>query len=123
MISVSRDNTDESSIPNYFENKEPPIICYTYNKPIRNTIFDFNKLVADFDIDTKTPVHETANTLNCYQPAGQFKKLIHIQESVLLFQKVLSHINFNKCRAGELQRLKMSFANDSADEKMSSPMH
>ena len=50
-----RDNTVESSIPDYFENKEPPIICYKYNKPIRSTIFNFNKLVADLDIDTKTP--------------------------------------------------------------------
>ena len=53
--SIFRDNTVESSIPDYFENKEPPIICYKYNKPIRSTIFNFNKLVANLDIDTKTP--------------------------------------------------------------------
>ena len=41
--------------PDYFENREPPIICYKYNKPIRSTIFNFNKLVANLDIDTKTP--------------------------------------------------------------------
>ena len=46
--SLFRDNTVESSIPDYFENKEPPIICYKYNKPIRSTIFNFNKLVAKF---------------------------------------------------------------------------
>ena len=51
---IFRDNTVESSIPDYFENKEPPIICYKYNKPIRSTIFNFNKLVANLDIDTKT---------------------------------------------------------------------
>ena len=28
---------------------------YKYNKPIRSTIFNFNKLVANLDIDTKTP--------------------------------------------------------------------
>ena len=33
----------------------PPIICYKYNKPIRRTIFNFNKLVANLDIDPKTP--------------------------------------------------------------------
>ena len=44
-----------SSIPDYSENKEPPIICYKYNNPIRSTIFNFNKLVANLDIDTKTP--------------------------------------------------------------------
>ena len=54
LPSIFRDNTVESSIPDYFENKEPPIICYKYNKPIRSTIFNFNKLVANLDIDTKT---------------------------------------------------------------------
>ena len=52
LPSIFRDNTVESSIPNYFE---PPIICYKYNKPIRSTIFNFNKLVANLDIDTKIP--------------------------------------------------------------------
>ena len=52
---IFRDNTVESSIPDYFENKEPPIICYKYNKLIKSTIFNFNKLVANLDIDTKTP--------------------------------------------------------------------
>ena len=55
LPSIFRDNTVESSIPDCFGNKEPPIICYKYNKPIRSTIFNFDKLVADFDIDTKTP--------------------------------------------------------------------
>ena len=55
LPSIFRDNTVEASIPDYFENKEPPIICYKYNKPIRSTIFNFNKLVANLDIDTKTP--------------------------------------------------------------------
>ena len=39
-----------SSIPTYFQNPEPPIMCYKYNKPIRNTVFNFNKLVSDLDI-------------------------------------------------------------------------
>ena len=55
MHSIFRDNTVESSIPDNFENKEPPIMCYKYNKPIRSTIFHSNKLVANLDIDTKTP--------------------------------------------------------------------
>ena len=28
---------------------------YKYNKPIRNIIFNFNKLVSDLDIDANTP--------------------------------------------------------------------
>ena len=56
LPSISRDNTVESSIPDYFENKEPPIICYECNKPIRSTILNFNKSVATcyLDTDTKT---------------------------------------------------------------------
>ena len=44
-----------SAIPSYFENTESPIICYKYNKPIRNTILNFNKLVSDLDIETGSP--------------------------------------------------------------------
>ena len=47
LPSIFRDNTVESSIPDDFENKEPPFICYRYNKPIRTTIFNFNKSVAN----------------------------------------------------------------------------
>ena len=43
-----------SSIPNYFNNFETPIICYNYNKPTRSTIFNFNKIVTDIDIDSNT---------------------------------------------------------------------
>ena len=44
-----------SSIPNYFNNSETPIIFYKYNKPIRSTIFNFNKIVTYKDIDSNTP--------------------------------------------------------------------
>ena len=44
-----------SSIPNYFNNFETPIICYKYNKPIRPTISTFNDIVNDIDIDSNTP--------------------------------------------------------------------
>ena len=44
-----------SSIPNYFNNSETLIICYKYNIPIRSTIFNFNKIVNDLDIDSNTP--------------------------------------------------------------------
>ena len=47
LPNIFRDNTVESIIPNYFENKEPLIICYKYSKPIRSTIFNFNKLLGD----------------------------------------------------------------------------
>ena len=51
-----------SSIPDYFQNSEPPIICYKYSRPIRHTIFNFNKFVSDLDI----LVHEIVKILNLY---------------------------------------------------------
>ena len=44
-----------SSMPACFRSSEPPIICYKYNKPIRNTVFDFNKLVSGLGIRASTP--------------------------------------------------------------------
>ena len=56
LPSIFQDKSVTSSIPDYFQNSEPPIICYVkYNKPIRNMIFNFNKLVSDLDIHTNTP--------------------------------------------------------------------
>ena len=55
LPSIFRDNNIISAIPSYFENTESLIICYKYNKPIRNTILNFNKLVSDLDIETSSP--------------------------------------------------------------------
>ena len=55
LHSIFKDNSVISSIPNYFNNSETPIICYKYNKPIRSTIFNFNKIVNDLDIVSNTP--------------------------------------------------------------------
>ena len=33
---IIKDKLVISSIPTYFENKESPIICYKYNKPIQS---------------------------------------------------------------------------------------
>ena len=55
LHSIFKDNSVISSIPSYFNNSETPIICYKYNKPIRSTIFNFNKIVNDLDIDSNTP--------------------------------------------------------------------
>ena len=52
LPSIFRDNIVISAIPSYFGNTESPIICYKYNKPIRNTIHNFNDLVSDLDIET-----------------------------------------------------------------------
>ena len=44
-----------SSIQNYFNKSETPIICYEFNKPIRSSIFNFNKILTDINIDSNTP--------------------------------------------------------------------
>ena len=38
LPSIFQDASVTSSIPDYFQNSEPPVICYKYNKPIRNII-------------------------------------------------------------------------------------
>ena len=55
LPSIFKNRSVISSIPDYFRNKEPPIISYKYDKPIRNTIFNVNKLVSDLDIHINTP--------------------------------------------------------------------
>ena len=55
LPSIFKDRSVTSSIPTYFQKSEPPIICNKYNKPIRNTLFNFNKLVSDLDIHANTP--------------------------------------------------------------------
>ena len=55
LPSILKDRSVTSSIPAYFQNSEPPIIYYKYNKPFRNTVFNFNKLVSDLDIHANTP--------------------------------------------------------------------
>ena len=55
LHNIFKDNLVISSIPNYFNNSETPIICYKYNKPIRSTIFNFNKIITDINIDSSTP--------------------------------------------------------------------
>ena len=52
---IFKDKSVISSIPTYFENKESPIICYKYNKPIRSTVFNNNKLVTELDIENSIP--------------------------------------------------------------------
>ena len=64
LPSIFRDNSVKSSIPTYFESTESPMICNKYNKHIRNTILNFNKLVSDLDIETSSPDSESVRILN-----------------------------------------------------------
>ena len=55
LHSIFKDNLVISFVQNYFNISEIPIICYKYNKPIRFTMFNFNKIVTDINIDSNTP--------------------------------------------------------------------
>ena len=55
LQNILKDNLAILSNPNYFNNSETPIICYEYNKPNRSTLFYFNRIVTDIDIDSYTP--------------------------------------------------------------------
>ena len=44
-----------NAVPSYFNNRETPIICYKYKRPIRNIIFNYNKTVADLNIKDSIP--------------------------------------------------------------------
>ena len=55
LHSIFKDNSVSSSFPNNFNNSETPIICYKYNKSIRSTLFNFNKIVTYMNIDSNNP--------------------------------------------------------------------
>ena len=98
-----------SSIPNYFNNSETAIICYEYNKPIRSTIFNFNKIVNNIDIDSNTPAsrdcqnskhlypstgHVITGNLNVMIPDARVRNII----SKGPIYRFPSNIDFSKCR-------------------------
>ena len=99
-------NTTTSYIPSYFENTESPTIYYKYNKPIRNTILNLNKLVSDLDTETSSPDSwECKESKFCYQPAGHIitgnLKIISRIRSILSKgpkYRFPTHNNLKECR-------------------------
>ena len=55
LHSIFKDNLVISSFPNYFNNSDTSFISYKYNKSIRSSISNFNKIVSDINIDSNTP--------------------------------------------------------------------
>ena len=71
LPSILKDTTVISPISTYFENKQSPFICYKYNKPIRSTVLNYNRLVTELDIETTIPDFLVCKESKyCYQPAG-----------------------------------------------------
>ena len=47
------------------------MICNKYNIPIHTTVFNYNKLVTELDIENSTPDSlDCKDSKYCYQPAG-----------------------------------------------------
>ena len=63
----------KAKIPAYFNEKIPPVISYTYNKPIASKMFKYKQTVQAVDIKTKPP---SCNSINyheskfVYSPSG-----------------------------------------------------
>lgn len=71
LPSIFRDKNIINKIPSYFENKENPMICYKYKKPIRSLIFNYNQTVADLNLND--PSQDSCNCSTspfCYLPSG-----------------------------------------------------
>ena len=70
LHSIFQDKSVISSVPKYFNYSETLIICYKYNKLIRSTIFNFNTIVNDTNIDSNTPdSRDCQNSTYLYFPA------------------------------------------------------
>lgn len=109
LQSIFRDKNVTGAVPNYFKNSEPPIICYKYNNPIRNIIFNYNNVVKDLDIEDNTPSSCTCSSSKfCYSPAGHIvtgnfeviedKRLRNLLKKGPKY-RIPSNIDFNACRS------------------------
>ena len=108
LHSIFRDNLVILSIPNYYNNSETTIICDKYNKPIRNTIFNFNQIVTDIDIDSNTPDSwDCQNSNYLYPSAGHvIKGILNVIPDARVRNiiskgpkyRLLSNIDLPKCR-------------------------
>ena len=108
LQSIFKDKKVIDSIPKYFKNTEPPIICYKYKKPIRGTIFNYNKIVADLNINDNMPEScDCTASKFCYAPVGHVLtgdfSIIKDKRLRSLLSKgpkyrIPSLIDFNTCR-------------------------
>ena len=57
--------------PENFDNTEPPIVSYTYKKPSRSFIFNYNSVSTDLNIEQNSPPSCTcSNSKFRYEPSG-----------------------------------------------------
>ena len=108
ISNVFRDHRVTSEIPQYFENLDPPLICYQYKSPIWNITFNYNQVTSDPDVlSSIQPSWSCADSPFLYPPAGHVVTgdLTCIPDKGLrsLFKKgpkyrLPSRIDFTECR-------------------------
>ena len=105
---IFRDHWVTSKIPQYFENLDPPLICYQYKKSYSKYHFNYNQVTSDPDVlSSIQPSWSCADSPFLYPPAGHVVTgdLTCIPDKGLrsLFKKgpkyrLPSRIDFTKCR-------------------------
>ena len=108
LSSIFNDKNCIKRIPGYFKNKETPIISYSYDQPVRSSIFNYNRLVSDskLDLDTSKSSCDCVNSEFCYLPAGHVItgnfKILNNKKLIDIFSKGPNYrlpvdVNFVDC--------------------------
>ena len=108
ISNIFKDHRVQSKIPQYFDNLEPPMICYKYQKPVRKFIFNYNQVTSDPKVNETIPEScDCATSEFKYNPAGHIitgdLSIIKDKELRKLLCKgpkfrIPSKIDFVKCR-------------------------
>ena len=73
LPSILRSKPVTDTVPTYFKEKRPPIISYTYTKPIASKIFNFSSTLSDLDyhqFHNNPSQYECNTSSHLYQPFG-----------------------------------------------------
>ena len=105
---ILNDKNCKKHIPTYFHNVETPIISYSYDKPVRSSIFNHNKVVSDdsLDLDNFNDSCDCKDSEYCYKPVGHIItgnfKILNNLNLINIFKKgpkyrLPTSIDFVKC--------------------------
>ena len=109
ISNIVRDHRVASKIPQYFENLDPPLICYQYKNPIRNIIFNYNQVTSDPDVLSSIQsscscadspfLYPTAGHVVTGDPACIPDKGLRSLFKKGIKYRLPSRIDFTKCRS------------------------
>ena len=104
---IFRDDRVQAKVPQYFSDMTPPTICFQYKRPIRNIIFNYNKVTSNISDSALLPSCNCKNSKFIYKPAGHIitGDLNVIEDSALRSlilkgpkYRLPSRIDFKACR-------------------------